>query len=351
MKKSLIALAALATVATAAQAQSSVTLYGIVDVGVLNAKGVNAADQSITSVVSGALSTSRWGVRGTEDLGGGLSASFVLESQIAADTGVGGGTTTMSGTSTNSLFNRAANVALTSASLGTVTLGRMNRIDYDAIVSQDAFAGNNFGGATNVTYLGANIDGNEARISNAVKYTSPSISGLVVSYQHGFGEVAGDTKKYQQSVVGADYTFQNLKLTATYGEEKSSTGAKLEDRTQYLGSYNFGVLKAFAGYMERKVANDADKTKATYVGAIIPVNANVNVLANYSNIKKVNVTADDANVFAVGVTYGFSKRTTAYAMYGQSSNDGAATVGATSLATTGAGKDQKATVVGIRHTF
>ncbi len=351
MKKSLIALAALATVATAAQAQSSVTLYGIVDNGVINAKGVNTSNQSVTNLASGGLSTSRWGVRGSEDLGGGLTASFVLESQIAADTGVGGGTTSMSGTDTNSLFNRASNVALSSTSIGTLTLGRMNRIDYDAVVSQDSFGGNNFGGATNVAYLGGNIDGNEPRISNAVKYTSPSLSGLVISYQHGFGEQAGDAKKYRQSVVGADYTLGNLKLTATYGDQKSSTGAKAEERTQFLGSYNFGVLKAFAGYMEREVANDPDKTKATYVGAIIPVNAKVNVLANYSNIKNVNATVDDANAFAVGATYAFSKRTTAYAMYGQSSNDGSAAVGASSLATTGAGQDQKATMVGVRHTF
>jgi predicted porin len=103
--------------------------------------------------------------------------------------------------------------------------------------------------------------------------------------------------------------------------------------------------------MEREKANDADKTKVTYVGAIVPVNAKVNVLANYSNIKNVDATVDDASAFALGVTYAFSKRTTAYAMYGQSSNDGSAAVGVTSLATTGAGQDQKATMAGIRHTF
>ncbi len=351
MKKLLIATAAMAMVAGTAQAQSSVTIYGIVDNGVINAKGVNTSNQSVTNLASGGLSTSRWGFKGTEDLGGGLTASFVLESQIAADTGVGGGTTTMSGASTNSLFNRASFVALSSKSAGTLTLGRMNRVDYDAVVSQDSFGGNNFGGATNVAYLGANIDGGEPRISNAVKYTSPSLSGLVLSYQHGFGEQAGDAAKYRQSVIGADYTMGNLKLTVTSGEEKSSTGAKLEERTQFLGSYNFGVLKAFAGYMEREVEGDADKTKSTYVGAIIPVNAKVNVLVNYSDIKNVNVTADDADVYAVGATYAFSKRTTAYAMYGQSSNDGTAAVGASSLATTGAGQDQKATMVGIRHVF
>ena len=89
MKKSLIALAALATVATAAQAQSSVTLYGIVDMGIMSSKTDGAGN--VLAAQSGALSTSRWGVRGTEDLGGGLTAAFNLESEIAADAGTAGG--------------------------------------------------------------------------------------------------------------------------------------------------------------------------------------------------------------------------------------------------------------------
>ena len=108
MKKSLIALAALATVATAAQAQSSVSVYGIIDSGYLRFKS-DADAGAIQQVTSGALSTSRLGFKGTEDLGGGLKANFTLENQFSADTGA---------QATGALFLRGAWIQLDQANLG-----------------------------------------------------------------------------------------------------------------------------------------------------------------------------------------------------------------------------------------
>src|ERR1700712_516811 len=120
MKKSLLALAALGTFAGAAQAQSSVTLYGIIDAGFVYNN--NQAGQKLYSLNSGNLQGSRWGLRGTEDLGGGLKAIFVLENGFDVNTGKLG----QSGLE----FGRSAYVGLSSAQFGTVTLGRQ----YDSVV-------------------------------------------------------------------------------------------------------------------------------------------------------------------------------------------------------------------------
>ena len=355
MKKSLIALAALATVATAAQAQSSVTVYGIVDSGFLSTDG-GSATSKITSIQGGGLSSSRWGLRGTEDLGGGLAANFILESGIATDTGVSSG------------FNRTATVGLTSASLGSVAIGRMNRIDYDAAISIDPFGAANIGGAVNVAYITSGIAGSQAgRVDNAARYISPKVAGLTLSLQQTWGEVAGTTAASRNQAYKVDYAVGNFAATAVQNVTNNAGGTTFDKVTVIGGSYNFGVAKVFAGSMEREIAKQADKIKSKYVGASIPVNANLSLQAQYTSVDNSsagttaasvasNVTtssANDSDVYALGATYALSKRTTAYAIYAQSNNDASGSVLATNLnsAVSVAGKDHKAYTVGIRHTF
>ena len=356
MKKSLIALAALATVATAAQAQSSVTIYGIVDMGIMSSKTDGAGN--VLAAKSGALSTSRLGFRGAEDLGGGLKATFNLETEISADTGASGGTVVSgagaSKTSTaGALFNRAANLALESAQYGSIQLGRMNKLEYDAVIANDAFGAANFGGAVRVGYITSGIYRDDARFPNAVVLRTPVLGGLKLAYQRQFGGVAGDASANSSDSLMADFTYGNLRLLATWAENKTAAGAKFDEVTTLGANYNFGVAHAFVGHMERKIEGGSAKPKSDYLGVKVPVNAKVNVMAQYTKISDQSGTAgNDADVYAVGATYAFSKRTTAYAMYGQSSNDGTATAYVTNLGSAvTAGKDQKATTVGIRHTF
>ena len=356
MKKSLIALAAFAAVATAAQAQSSVTIYGIVDMGIMSSKTDGAGN--VLAAKSGALSTSRWGLRGTEDLGGGLTAGFNLESEISADTGAAGGTVVSgagaSKTSTaGALFHRAANISLTSATFGSIQLGRMNKLEYDAVIANDAFGAANFGGAVRTAYISGGIYRDDARFPNAVVLRSPTFNGLKLAYQRQFGGVAGDASANSSDSLSADYTYGNLRLLATWAENKTAAGAKFDEATTLGANYNFGVAHVFVGHMERKIENNSNKVKVDYLGVKAPLSANVSAMAQYTKVKNQNGTAAaDADVYALGLTYAFSKRTTAYVMHGQANNDPAASVYVSNLAAAAAaGKDQRATTAGIRHSF
>ncbi|MEA3130978.1 MAG: hypothetical protein QOF46_2773, partial [Paraburkholderia sp.] len=174
MKKSLLALAALGAFAGVAHAQSSVTLYGIIDEG-FNIN-TNSGGKHLYNLSSGVLQGSRWGLRGTEDLGGGLKAIFVLENGFDVNNGkLGQG---------GLMFGRQAYVGL-SSQFGTVTLGRQ----YDSVVDYvgPLEAGDQWGG-----YIAAHpgdIDNfnNAYRTNNTVKYTSANYGGLTFGGTYSFG--------------------------------------------------------------------------------------------------------------------------------------------------------------------
>jgi len=307
------------------------------------------------------LSTSRWGIRGTEDLGGGNKASFVLESEIAAGTGAVGGTVTAGGsTTTTNVFNRAANVTLQNNSLGSITLGRMDRLEYVAAAQNDAFGAANFGGAVRAAYLGTgiipSIANGDPRHANAVVLRAPTFAGLDLAYQRELGGQAGDAQKYLTDAVAANYAYGKLKLIATYSNVRNSLGGKEDEVTTLGANYDFDVATVYVGSMERKHAKYTETVKAKYVGVKAPVNAKVTAMAQITQgDNKLGEATADSNTWAVGLTYGFSNRTTAYAMYGNTKNDGthaSSTAYVTNLAATPAtGQNQTAAVVGIRHTF
>src|SRR5476649_216248 len=123
MKKSLITIAVLGAMSSAALAQSNVTIYGLLDAAVVSERG--GATGSVTKLTGGVASASRLGFKGTEDLGGGLSALFVLEEGVLIDTGAQD--------STGQAFNRQSYVGLSSKTAGTITLGRQYTMLYNAI--------------------------------------------------------------------------------------------------------------------------------------------------------------------------------------------------------------------------
>lgn len=206
---SLLALPAGLLLAAGAQAQSSVTLYGIADAGIAyvhNAQGANGQNQSsLVKFSSGNVSGSRWGLKGTEDLGGGLAAVFQIENGYNLGTGTLG--------QGSREFGRKSVVGLSSSTWGTVTLGRQ----YDPIVDlvQGLTEDNYFGGTFASPGDLDNYD-NSLRVSNSVKYVSPLFAGFQVEALYGVGGVAGASGNGQTYSFGAAYANGPLSLGAGY---------------------------------------------------------------------------------------------------------------------------------------
>ncbi|NKI71542.1 porin [Collimonas pratensis] len=249
MKKSLIALAVLGAIAGAAQAQTSVTIYGIVDTGIVYANkvstanggpnGTSSANGSKFSVNSGIIQGSRLGFKGVEDLGGGLKALFQLEAGFANDTGALQGDKG----STN-LFRRKSVVGL-GGNFGSVLLGRQTDILDD--VSQWTSV-QDFGGVTGS--VGHNLDRLEGtRTNNSIRYNTPDLSGFTGSLIYGFGETAGQTSSGQSFGLGGQYANGPLGVYAAYYQSKlgnTPADVSLNNGTQFAGNAGDTALKTFS---------------------------------------------------------------------------------------------------------
>ena len=347
MKKSLIALAALSAFATAAQAQSSVTVYGILDIGygsskLTNSGNSNAADNTTrksntTGNGDGGLSTSRLGFRGVEDLGGGNSAKFMLEYDLT-DAGTGGQT----------LGARESWVALESKSLGELKLGRQATSIHGIIAGFSTGYANNSVGAVYSAGMGVGttavpnegtIRPHQVYVNRAVGYTTPNMNGLVASVQYGENETnesatavdakpkaseMGASLRYTAGKLDVGYGFQEIKSQAAhavgsatavsgvntffgFGYATGTTGfgaaytGELKQKTQALGaSYNFGMVQPFVMYSERtgsasssvaSTSGNLFKQKATEIGARLPVGTKVVAFASmYDGDIKYNAT-------------------------------------------------------------
>ena len=198
---------ALLGAAGAAQAQSSVTLYGVIDTSltyVHNASG-NQNLWALGNSGGGDLSGTRWGLKGQEDLGGGLAAIFQLENGFDPSNG--------SMSQGNRLFGRQAFVGLTSQTYGTVTLGRQ----YDPVVDLvQAITADNYFGSPFATPGDVDNYDNSSRTNNAIKYLSPTYAGLQFEAMYAFGGVAGSTGSGQTWSLAAAYNNGPLGLAAGY---------------------------------------------------------------------------------------------------------------------------------------
>ncbi|AXF19518.1 porin [Burkholderia pyrrocinia] len=266
MKKSLLALVALGAFAGAAHAQSSVTLYGIIDEGLLFNN--NAGGKHLYSMASGVMQGSRFGLRGTEDLGGGLKAIFTLENGFDVNNGkLGQG---------GLMFGRQAYVGL-SSQFGTVTLGRQ----YDSVVDfvGPLEAGDQWGG-----YIAAHpgdLDNfnNAYRVNNAVKFTSQSFGGFSFGGLYSFGGQAGQFSKNQIWSLGAGYNNGPLVLGVGY----------LNARTpgNFGGMFNNGstaATTAVTSPVYGAYANNANTYQVIGAGGAYTFGA-ATIGATYSNTK------------------------------------------------------------------
>ncbi|MFL9905533.1 porin [Paraburkholderia sp. RL17-337-BIB-A] len=216
MKKTLMVVALTGVFATAAHAQSSVTLYGLIDAGITYTN--NQHGHSNWQETSGSVNGSRWGLRGSEDLGGGLRAIFVLENGF----GINDGTLKQGGRE----FGRQAFVGLTSDQFGAVTLGRQydSMVDY---VGPLALTGTQYGGTQFAHPFDNDNLNNSFRINNSVKYQSANYGGFKFGALYGFSNQADGFANNRAYSAGASYNWGGLNIAAAYLQLNSNgaTGA------------------------------------------------------------------------------------------------------------------------------
>ncbi|WP_109476179.1 porin [Paraburkholderia sp. C35] len=267
MKKMIIAFSALTGIAFNAYAQSSVTLYGIIDEGLL--VNTNAGGHRQYALTSGNVSGSRWGVRGSEDLGGNLSAIFVLESGFNGSTGSLG----QNGT----FFGRQVYVGFTSPTWGTATLGRQYPTEYDYVGPLTAggdWAASGAGFGAHPADLD-NLDGTY-RFNNSVKYRSPSYAGFSFGAQYSVGGVAGNFTRNEIYSLGTGYNAGPVTIGAAFTYAKNPNFSVFGTRTNdsATGSNMSGpVISGFASAATQQIAA---------VGASYKIGAG-SISAAYSN--------------------------------------------------------------------
>ena len=394
MKKSLFALAALSAVAGAAQAQSSVTVYGILDVGF-----ASTSTRAPTSSTSGNIKTtsnqfdqsretsSRLGFKGTEDLGGGLSAFFTAETGLTPEAA------TMS-----SVNNRQTFLGLAKKGVGAASIGTQYTVLHNEYSQIDPGMSNNNMGSV-LRPAGSSTGAEAGQYNSSTAYTVSSTNMLIANSESfgGFranamlvqngknttvntsGTVGGQTN-FTGWGLSADYTWNKLYATAAYQSFKqvqqaggTTPAATLGTAPQYFAetttvssttnntdnqllagaSYDFGILKAYAGYVTRKVSDNSNsniylKRSAQQIGVrsyITPVIESWALIGNgrYTAYGTGSPTAN-FNAWQLGSNYYLSKRTNLYAIYGQS-------LTSSTSSTYGYGAAGSQMSLGLRHTF
>lgn len=365
--------AVLAALSASAHAQSAVTLFGVADAALTRGTGSGAGATDRTQLTSGGLSTSRIGMRGTEDLGGGMAAAFWLEAGISLDTGLGGSTstnnqaagTTAAGAGTQGImFNRRSTVSLM-GNWGELRLGRdynpqfWNLFFFDpfgsvgvgtSLAHIDAYGANPIG-AGGPYARGGGVNGLGVRSSNSIGYLLPSqLGGVYGQAQYFMGENPQNSAANEKDGSGfglrLGYMAGPLNVAASYQLSKFAAG---DVRASNIGaSWDFGIAKASALYNRDSAAGQSGS--AWVLGTNVPVGSG-EVRASYSQlVTKAGAVDARARKFALGYVHNLSKRTAVYTTYARVTNSGGQSI-ALGGATTAVNQPSSGFDVGIRHTF
>jgi len=352
MKKSLIAAAALSAIAGTAQAQSSVSIYGVIDMSVQSVNVKSTPGENYGAGADGSVATSRLGFRGTEDLGGGNSIQFNLEGCL------NGMTTGGMGTSGNPLFNRESNIQINNKALGSLRLGTTDVTDAGNIEIIVSRIGNS--GLNAVT----DVDLDRQQV---VSYRSPTFGGF--RFQAGYSN-AGQTSGVSPISTGnvtslfAAYTQGPLELYAGSAERKEAAAANDVKQRHFGLRYNAGFIDFGAyygtvdgvtmtsqpntttgvyGYTIGGVATGgANKLDMQRYTASVPLKAmgqGVSLGLLYGKDETKTALAADSTIYQVGLSKAFSKRTTGYVSY-RSQNYELSTAA-----------DRKTITTGVVHSF
>lgn len=398
MKKSLLALAALGAFAGAAQAQSSVSVYGVMDIGVIQSSDALAATTGVqtttkqlnTGYGKGGLASSRIGFRGTEDLGAGTSVGFVLEYGLK-DIGIGGtggaGASSTSADATTSTANaagmvdpRASYVSINNSGLGQIRMGRQAQSIHGVIIDGSVGGGNNVAGTIYSGGENGGVNNSSIRpelvwVNRAVTYISPSFSGVTVEAQTGNQTISSGTTSTVADSAATDvgaairYAGGPIKLGVGYSSVQlnasPTTGYNKLGFMAASGSYDFKVVQAFALYATSKKESGAGGNlgtlRATEIGLKAPAAQNIVLWAsgftgNRSSTSTAATVATqsfttytamseaDVKGYQFGAQYILSKRSSLYAIGGSQSING-------KNASNGVNNKSSAAIVGISHTF
>jgi predicted porin len=387
MKKSLFAIAAVTAFAGAAQAQSSVTVYGILDMSFTGKSNTLPTGVKTTTTQfqgNGSESTSRLGFRGTEDLGGGTSAFFTAEFQLY------GTQENLSGNAVGGLNNRQTFVGLSQKGIGQAAIGTQYTPIHLAISRNDAGGQNNVVGQAVYAPTGTQgADTNSAaytvRQYNSLTAATDRFAGIVVSgmYVNNNSSTSTNTTSNGQGyALAANYVFKKLNADAVYQVFKSENtvlgvnsttalpvsttriligtnpnGTNLQQTEMYFGAnYDFGILKAYAQYISRDAESTLNssqyvKRTAQNVGVRGYATKTIEGFGQIGSgrVTGVGATAPAANLttanftsWQLGSNYWLSKRTNLYAIYGATQTSSTST-------TRSASASEYA--VGVRHTF
>jgi predicted porin len=351
----------LAVLGASAFAQSSVTLFGVVDATVSRGAG-SVADRS--QLTSGGNSTSRVGFRGTEALGGGMSAGFWLEAGITADDGLGQATNTNNQATGGALaglnggqgltFNRRSTVSL-SGPWGEVRAGRDHVAHYRNRLEVDPFGNIGVGAIQpQVGTLGGNTS---TRVSNFVGYYLPaSIGGVFGFAQYYMGENASNAGATEDDGTGASirlgYATGPFSVSVATGRTQYARTATAGDITSSnIGlAYKFGRGELLAGYFVDKVEATRTLTgKGASIGGAWSV-GNGDIKAAYSYYGSNAAGSPETKKISLGYVHKLSKRTAVYGTYARVRNSGGA-ASALNRSVTGANQGSSGFDLGVRHTF
>lgn len=369
MKATKLALAmGLALAGSAATAQTTVTLYGIADG---NVRVDHTSVGTLKSVGSGGEASSRWGIRGTEDLGGGLKAIFNFEQDIdlsdnSAPQGNTGGTTPTSPVSSTGsrLFGRRAVVGLNSATFGEVRFGREYTPLYQAWATADPFGTGTVGRATNWAV------GNVTRFDNTVTYESPAFYGVQAKLQYRPGEAttnsiaSGAVKNGGQGWSGSlTYAAGPVYVGVGYLQTRNAVDQNTSKAATASATYDLKVVKLHALYYWTK--NETTTKQMAYgFGVTVPIQA-FKIFASAARVDNQYRTnnspiyLNDTNFYNLGANYAFSRRTDVYVAAAKAVNNGAAALflgdnsnnGLYNATNVPAGFNPWSAQMGVRHVF
>lgn len=373
MKLSIPAAAVLASLSISAHAQSSVTLFGIVDAAVTFGRGSGPGSSDRTQLTSGSYNTSRIGFRGTEDLGGGTSASFWLEAGLSADNGTGSSTSTnnqASGTASapagtqGLVFGRRATVSL-AGSWGELRLGRdynpqfWNLTVFDpfgsvgvgtSLAHINAYGANPVGGGG--PYVrGGGVNGLGVRSSNTIGYFVPkNLGGFYGQVQYFLGENAknGAPTEDDGTGYGVRLGYAAGSFNGALGYQRTNFAAGDVTTFNAGASWDFGVAKAMAVYNRDRVPGQTGTSWA--LGALVPVGPG-ELRGTYSQLTTdLGAVEPKARKYALGYVHNFSKRTAVYTTIARVRNSGGQSI-ALGGAVTAANTSSTGFDLGVRHSF
>jgi predicted porin len=340
MKKSLIVFAVLAAFGGAASAQSSVTVYGKVDLGGVIDSG-SAAGKSVR-LASGVTGGSRIGFKGVEDLGDGYKVAFTLETGYCADSAAGAPNFC---TGSNQFMGRQAHGDLTGG-FGAIVAGRQYSLGYSNLTTIDPF-GTGYAGQVNNL-----VDPSGTRVNNSVHYTTPSFGGVTASGEVALGETTGNWKAGRETGASVNYASGPIYGGLSYYHLDNANGIGTQrQNVLFGGSYDLGVVKIH-GLVQKGSGHPTTGSRVDVLdlmgGVTVPL-AGGNILASYVHHNDKTAANKDASQFGVGYNYPLSKRTSVYTAFAKINNQHGATF--TVGNATEAGTGNKAFDLGVVHNF